>query len=107
MTAKTKNWVLGVSGNVMGSILCFLLLMWWGHFEATAQTARTAQETAEIQVQHEVNQDRLVEIVDRLAALHAADEAALRKVAELCRAGKLKDCDDCAKAGVELDKCTH
>lgn len=100
MTIKTKNWVLGVSGTVMGSVLCFLLFAWMGHFEATAETARSAEETAEMQTQ-------LVKIVDRLSNIHEVKDAGLEKVAELCRSGKLKDCDDCAEAGVELGKCVN
>ena len=107
MTAKTKNWVLGVSGTVMGSVLCFLLFAWMGHFEATAETARTAEESAELIVKHHETQDRLIEIVDRLSAFHDDANAALKKVAELCRAGKLTDCSDCAESGVELRKCVQ
>ena len=107
MTVKTKGWVYGVSGTFVGTILVLLSLAWIGHFEATAQTARTAEEIAKIQVQHEANQDRLVEIVDSLAAFHSADDVALKRDAELCRAGKLKDCDDCAGAGVELKRCVN
>ncbi len=100
MTTRTKNWALGVSGTVAGSILCFSLFAWMGHFEATAETARTAGETAEMQA-------RLVDIVEGLSTYHKVEDAGLQKVAELCLAGKLKDCDDCAEAGVELGKCVE
>lgn len=100
MTTKAKTWYLTVAGTVVGSVLCFGLLMWVGHFKATAQTARTAEENAEIV-------ERLVENVDLLTEIHEHEEAGKEKVAELCNAGKLDDCDDCAEAGVNLDKCTE
>jgi hypothetical protein len=100
MTAKTKNWMLGVAGCVSGSVLCFAMIAWLGHFQATAQTARTAEQTAEIQ-------ERLVGIVDSLTKIHEHEDAAKVKVAELCNAGKLDDCSDCAEAGVSLERCTE
>jgi hypothetical protein len=105
MTSKQKTWVLGVSGTVAGSIFCFFLLMWWGHFEATAQTARTAEENAARAAEHEETQERLISIVEGLKGIHDAETAALEKVASLCRAGKLTDCDECGGAGVELERC--
>ena len=107
MTVKTKSWILGVSGTFFGTILVLLSLALMGHFKATAQTARTVEENTKIQIQHEENQNKLVEIVDKLAAFHSVEDAGLEKVAELCRAGKLKDCDDCAEAGVELGRCVN
>jgi len=98
MTVTAKNWLLGVSGTVGGSILCFALVLWWGHFEVSAQTMAMASATKD-------NQAKLTEIVDRLTKIHEAKDAGLDKVAELCRAGKLVNCEDCAEAGVELKKC--
>ncbi len=100
MTAKTKNWTLGVLGMVVGTVLCFGLAAWLGHFKASAQTASTGKETAEIV-------DKLVVVVDKLANIHEAEDAGLRKAAELCHSGKLSDCDECAAAGVELRKCSQ
>lgn len=98
MTARAKTWVLGISGTVAGTLICLLIIVWAGHFEATAETARSAEETAEMQ-------SRLVDIVEGLSHYHKVEDAGLEKVAELCLAGKLKDCDDCAEAGVELGRC--
>ncbi len=100
MTNKAKNWVLVVSSAVSGTIICFALAVWLGHFEASAQTANTAEKTA-------ITVDRLVIVVDKLTSIHEDEDAGLRKVAELCYAGKLTDCDDCAEAGVELRKCNE
>jgi hypothetical protein len=100
MTLKQRTWFFTVSSAVAGSILVVLLLAWAGHFEATAETARTAEETAEIQT-------KLVTIVEKLSAIHDAETAAKAKVAELCLAGKLDDCSECAGAGIELEKCVE
>ncbi len=107
MTIKTKNWVLGVSGTVVGSIICFFLILWWGHFDATAENARATEENAKRAEKTAEIQTKLVEIVDRLSEIHEVKDAGLEKVAELCRAGKLDDCDDCAEAGIELKKCVE
>jgi hypothetical protein len=98
MTSRGRSWALGVSATLTGTILCLLILAWVGHFEATAETARSAEETAELTA-------RLVTVVEGLSHYHRVEDAGLEKVAELCLAGKLKDCDDCAEAGIELGRC--
>ena len=105
MTTKAKSWIFGVSGTIAAGTISFVLLLWFGHFEATAQTARTAEENAEIAEKHDVMQNRLIKVVEQLSELHTAEDAKLSMVAELCRAGKLDDCSDCAKADVKLSKC--
>lgn len=98
MTRRTKQCIAAIVATVSASVTCFLLLLWWGHFTASAQTADTVEDIAE-------NQTRLVEIVDRLSSIHDAEEAADMKVAELCYAGIVTDCKICAKAKVILDRC--
>ena len=107
MTPKQKTWVFTVSGTAVGSILVILLLAWAGHFEATAETARTAEENATAQAEHAETQAKLITIVEGLSAIHDAETAALEKVAELCLSGKLTDCNECAAAGIELGSCVQ
>lgn len=95
-----RKWVIGVSGSVASGFIGFALVMWFGHFAQAGQNTRSIEETQEIQGQ-------LVEIVDKLSNIHEAKDAGKEKMAELCRAGKLTDCSDCAEAGIFLDKCSE
>ena len=92
------KWKKPAALTVGTAMTVFLLQLWWGHFAVTASDHRTQEEVVEIQ-------GKLSKIVENLSSIHSTEEAALAKVAELCRAGKLKDCDDCAEADVELPAC--
>ena len=95
--ALTKCKVAVVS-TVVAAVILIGLNGWLGHFAQAGQNTRSIEKTEEIQ-------EQLVGLVDLLVSIHKDADAALAKVAELCRAGKLKDCDDCAAAGVELPAC--
>ena len=98
VTTATK-WIIGVSGSVVSTIAVVLILLWAGHFEATAETGRTAEETKQIT-------DDLVTVVEGLVSIHDVDAAGLVKTAEFCNSGMISDCKICAEAGVALEKCT-
>ena len=92
MTSR-KQFALGISGTVIAGIIGFLLLLWWGHFEATAQTARSQAETEEIQ-------GRIVDAVEKLTNLHEDENVAKQNTISLCKAGDISKCSTCKAVGV-------
>lgn len=95
-----KRWAVGVSATVVSGFIGFALVMWVGHFAQAGQNTRSIAEGEKIQGQ-------LVEIVEKLSDIHEDRDAAIVERAELCRAGKLTDCEDCASAGIFLEKCSE
>lgn len=87
-----------VVSTVAAAVILLGINAWVGHFAQAGQDHRSIEETQEIQ-------ERLTGIVEYLSNIHRDADAALAKVAELCRSGKFKDCEDCAAAGVELPAC--
>ena len=103
----SKRWLWGVGATVAGAVILFGMNAQLGHYaqggentDDIEQNTRSIGETEEIQ-------ERLVGIVESLSNIHKGADAALAKVGELCRAGKLVDCDDCAAAGVTLQACVN
>ena len=88
-----KKVAIGVSGTVSSAIIVFMLTLWWGHFEATAQTARSNAETEEIQ-------ETLVKVVDRLSKIHESGDAAKKQTVRMCEAGQISDCNVCDNVDV-------
>lgn len=95
----------GVAVAVSAAVIIFGLKLWFGHFEFTGATAAKANELDIRQEQSEKTQQELIALTKSLGAIHDAEQAAMAKVGELCRSGKLTDCGDCGAAGVELLKC--
>lgn len=92
------KWALGASATVAGTISVVLILLWAGHFKATAETGRTAEQTKEAT-------DKLITVVEGLVSIHDVDAAGLAKTTEFCNSGMISDCQMCAEAGVNLEKC--
>lgn len=92
MTSR-KQLALGVSSTVVAGMIGFLLLLWWGHFEATAQTARSQVETEKIT-------ERLVDVVEKLTNIHEDADVAKAQTISLCKAGDISKCSVCRKVGV-------
>ncbi len=107
MTTWVRNTVGGVTATVVAAVIGFLLLAWLGHFDATAQTEAKAKENSERADKQDATMEKVVVVLESLSAIHTAEEAKQAMVAELCRSGKLDDCADCARAGIELDRCTN
>lgn len=97
---KPKQWALGVSGTVVAGIISFLLVMWWGHFEATAQTARSQAETEEIQEKVVDSQAKIVEAVEKLTEIHEDADVARKQTKKLCQSGEIARCQTCLDVGV-------
>ncbi len=89
-----------MGGTVTGALILFLMNAQIGHYAQAGQNTRSIERSEEIQ-------EKLAGIVEYLSGIHKDADAALAKVAELCRAGKLTDCDDCAAAGVTLQACVN
>ena len=93
-----SKWEKGVAATVTAAIIIFGLKLWYGHLaEASDNHNRTDQTEAVV--------NELVTLTKSLGAIHDAEQAALAKVGELCRSGKLKDCNECGEAGVALPAC--
>ncbi len=90
--------MIAVSGTVVSGFIGFLLVMWFGHFAQAGENTRSIEESEKIQGQ-------LVVIVDKLSEIHEEKDVGLAVIAQLCKEGKLSDCDDCAEAGVFLEEC--
>ena len=97
MSGNSK-WRMGVAATVSAAVIIFGLKLWYGHL------AQAGEDHSRIE-QSEKVQSELVALTKSLGAIHDAEQAAMAKVGELCRSGKLTDCGDCGAAGVELLKC--
>ena len=98
MTTR-RQLAMGVSGTVIAGVIGFLLLLWWGHFEATAQTARSQAETEEIQEKVVDSQAKIIEAVERLADIHEDADVAKSQTFALCMAGDVSKCSVCKAVG--------
>lgn len=107
MKLPNAKWCWSIAGTVAGAVVLFGLNAQLNHYAMASQDHRSIEETQEIQEQLAENQDHLVELVGELKGLHKIEDAELASWTKLCRAGKLKDCDNCAEAGVELPACVE
>lgn len=96
---------MGVAATVAAAIILFGLNLQVGHYAQGGENIQNIEKNTRSIGETEEIQERLVGIVESLSSIHKGANAALAKVAELCRAGKLKDCSDCAAAGVTLQVC--
>lgn len=105
MKLPNAKWCWGIAGTVGGAVFLFGLNAQLGHYAQGGQdTQDISQNTRSIKQTEEI-QEKLAGIVEYLSSIHRDADAALAKVAELCRSGKFRDCEDCAAAGVELPAC--
>ncbi len=100
MTSKARNWFLGVAGAITVPIMVIAIIAQFGHYAQAGQNTRSIE-------QNEAIVDELAEIVRSLRGIHSAEDAELIAIAKLCNSGKLKDCTECADAGVTLPACVE
>lgn len=100
MTEVQKKWVFGVSVTVAATVIGFLLLLWFGHFEATAQNTRSQAETKKIQATIADSQSKIIEAVGKLTEIHENSDAERKHTASLCHANQISSCDICRNVGV-------
>ncbi len=96
--AAWKKWALGVLGSIVTLIITLAIMGQLGHYARAGETEATVAAHAEILTP-------LIQIAEELSARAKAEDASIARDAELCRAGKLRDCEDCARAGAELKAC--
>lgn len=91
---------MGVLGAITAPLMVIAFIAQFGHYAQAGQNTRSIE-------QNEAIVDELREIVKGLSHIHSIEEAEKAAIARLCNSGKLKDCDDCAEAGVTLPRCVE
>lgn len=98
MTKTTKRWTAGVSASVLVVLISIAIDFQRGHYA-------NAGETEERSIRNEEALVPIRDLVQLLGDRQAAEDAKLERDAELCRAGIVKDCAMCARAGERLEAC--
>lgn len=99
------TWAWGVTGTLTAAIILIGFKAQLVHYSNAGETADRALENEQRAIEHEKAIAPILKLVEQLGNRAAAEDAGLEAWAQLCRAGKLKDCDDCSEAGVELPAC--
>jgi hypothetical protein len=102
MKLPSAKWVWTVMGGVATAVILFGLNSIFGFFSGHFAQAGTTEDRS---LQNEAAIAPIIKLLTELGNRAAADDARLKLYKELCTAGKLTDCGDCAEAGIPLERC--